>query len=42
MWPKIATAIKLYEQLGFEHDAQIMEAYGAEYARCNVAMRYRG
>jgi N-acetylglutamate synthase-like GNAT family acetyltransferase len=39
---KCATAIKLYEQLGFEHDAQIMEEYGAEYARCNVAMRYRG
>ncbi|MBS0214355.1 MAG: GNAT family N-acetyltransferase [Proteobacteria bacterium] len=37
-----APAIHLYEKLGFEHDAQIMERYGARYARCDVAMRYRG
>ena len=35
-------AIHLYEKLGFVHDAQIMEQYGARYARCDVAMRYRG
>lgn len=39
---KCAAAIKLYEKLGFEHDAHIMKKYGAAYARCNVAMRYRG
>jgi N-acetylglutamate synthase-like GNAT family acetyltransferase len=39
---KCVAAIKLYEKLGFRHDAQIMERYGAEYARCDVAMRYRG
>lgn len=39
---KCASAIHLYEKLGFRHDAQIMKRYGAEYQRCNVAMRYRG
>jgi len=39
---KCVAAIKLYEKLGFEHDAEIMKRYGGEYARCNVAMRYRG
>lgn len=39
---KCAPAIHLYEKLGFEHDAAIMEHYGARYARCDVAMRYRG
>jgi hypothetical protein len=39
---KCVAAIKLYEKLGFQHDAQIMKAYGAAYARCNVAMRHRG
>lgn len=33
-------AIHLYEKLGFRHDTDIMAHYGAEYARCNVAMRY--
>jgi GNAT superfamily N-acetyltransferase len=33
-------AIHLYEKLGFVHDADIMARYGAEYARCDVAMRY--
>ncbi|MCW4460117.1 bifunctional helix-turn-helix transcriptional regulator/GNAT family N-acetyltransferase [Sphingomonas sp. BT-65] len=38
---KCAAAIHLYEKLGFQHDAEIMARYGALYARCNVAMRYR-
>jgi DNA-binding MarR family transcriptional regulator/N-acetylglutamate synthase-like GNAT family acetyltransferase len=36
-----APAIHLYEKLGFQHDAEIMARYGARYARCDVAMRYR-
>jgi N-acetylglutamate synthase-like GNAT family acetyltransferase len=39
---KSAAAIHLYEKLGFAHDAQIMEAFGRSYERCDVAMRYRG
>ncbi|WP_242149714.1 GNAT family N-acetyltransferase [Sphingomonas sp. BAUL-RG-20F-R05-02] len=39
---KCAAAIHLYEKLGFEHDADIMARFGARYARCDVAMRYRG
>ena len=39
---RCAAAIHLYEKHGFEHDAGIMARYGARYARCNVAMRYRG
>jgi len=39
---KSAAAIHLYEKLGFAHDAEIMRAYGARYARCDVAMRYVG
>lgn len=38
---KCVAAIKLYEKLGFRHDARILKKYGAEYARCDVAMRYR-
>lgn len=38
---KCAAAIRLYEKLGFVHDKSIMKKYGAAYARCNVAMRYR-
>ncbi len=38
---KSAAAIHLYEKLGFMHDDDIMNAYGARYARCDVAMRYR-
>ncbi len=38
---KSAAAIHLYEKLGFVHDAEIMRDYGARYARCDVAMRYR-
>jgi len=37
---RCAAAIYLYEKLGFQHDAGIMEDYGARYARCDVAMRY--
>ena len=37
---KCATAIRLYEAVGFFHDAGIMARYGASYARCDVAMRY--
>ena len=37
---RCAAAIHLYEKLGFQHDAGIMEDYGARYARCDVAMRY--
>lgn len=37
---KAEAAIHLYEKLGFCHDAQIMERFGARYARCDVAMRY--
>lgn len=39
---KCATAIRLYERAGFEHDPEIMRDFGARYARCDVAMRYRG
>ena len=38
---KCEAAIHLYEKLGFQHDAGIMAQYGARYARCDVAMRYR-
>ena len=37
-----ASAIHLYEKLGFDHDAEIMRIYGSRYGRCNVAMAYRG
>lgn len=37
---KCAAAIHLYEKHGFQHDAEIMAAYGARYERCDVAMRY--
>jgi DNA-binding MarR family transcriptional regulator/N-acetylglutamate synthase-like GNAT family acetyltransferase len=39
---KSAAAIRLYERVGFAHDAGVMEAYGDEYARCDVAMLWRG
>lgn len=38
---KCRAAISLYEQMGFVHDASILKKYGAAYARCDVAMRYR-
>lgn len=39
---KCVAAITLYEKLGFRHDPKILKKYGAAYARCDVAMRYRG
>lgn len=37
-----APAIHLNEKVGFVHDADIMHDFGGRYARCDVAMRYRG
>lgn len=37
---RCAAAVHLYEKHGFQHDADIMAKYGAEYERCDVAMRY--
>ncbi|WP_247711793.1 GNAT family N-acetyltransferase [Qipengyuania qiaonensis] len=37
-----ASAIHLYEKLGFEHDRGIMEQYGVRYERCDVAMLHKG
>lgn len=37
---KCEAAIHLYEKNGFEHDGKIMQQYGKNYQRCNVAMRY--
>ena len=37
---KCEAAIHLYEKAGFEHDADIMAAYGCGYDRCDVAMRF--
>lgn len=37
---KCASAVHLYEKLGFVHDADIMRDHGARYERCDVAMRY--
>ncbi|THD37921.1 MAG: GNAT family N-acetyltransferase [Sphingomonas sp.] len=39
---KGAAGVHLYEKAGFVHDARIMEEFGKRYARCNVAMLYRG
>ena len=39
---KGAAGVHLYETVGFVHDAGIMEEFGKRYARCNVAMLYRG
>ena len=39
---RCAAAIHLYEKLGFQHDPAIMAEYGARYARCDVAMSFRG
>jgi len=35
-------AIHLYYKHGFVDDEEIMQRFGPIYARCNVAMRYRG
>lgn len=37
---KCESAIHLYEKNGFVHDKTIMQDYGKNYARCNVAMLY--
>jgi len=39
---RCASAIHLYEKLGFAHDSEVMARYAARYERCDVAMRYRG
>jgi DNA-binding MarR family transcriptional regulator/GNAT superfamily N-acetyltransferase len=38
---RCAAAIHLYEKLGFRHDGDVMERFGARYGRCDVAMRHR-
>jgi len=38
---KCEAAIHLYEKLGFVHDEEIMQKFGARYQRCDVAMSYR-
>jgi N-acetylglutamate synthase-like GNAT family acetyltransferase len=37
---KCEVAIHLYEKLGFRHDKDIMDRFGSEYERADVAMRY--
>ena len=37
---KCGSAIHLYEKNGFVHDKTIMQNYGGNYGRCNVAMLY--
>ena len=37
---KCQTAIHLYEKNGFVHDRHVMEEFGSNYARCDVAMKY--
>lgn len=39
---KSAAGIHLYEKHGFVHDEEIMAEFGARYARCDVAMSWRG
>ena len=34
-------AIHLYEKNGFVHDTEVMNKYGCDYQRCDVAMRLR-
>lgn len=37
---KCEAAIHLYLKNGFVHDKEIMERFGAQYQRCDVAMRW--
>ncbi len=37
---KCEAAVHLYEKHGFVHDGDIMERFGKNYQRCNVAMSY--
>ncbi|GAA0346389.1 hypothetical protein GCM10009092_08570 [Bowmanella denitrificans] len=39
---KCEAAIHLYEKNGFVHSDEIMQRFGAAYARCDVAMQYKG
>ena len=39
---KSEAAIRMYRRNGFVDDPEILASRGAEYARCDVAMRYRG
>lgn len=39
---KSEAAIRMYRRNGFVDDPEILAAQGAEYARCDVAMRYAG
>jgi len=39
---KSVAAIRMYERNGFIHDAELLASAGGEYARCDVAMLYRG
>ena len=38
---KSAAAVRLYENIEFVHDLEILRRFGAHYQRCDVAMRYR-
>lgn len=38
---KCEAAIHLYQKFGFVHDKEIMQRFGGEYSRCDVAMRFR-
>lgn len=33
-------AIHLYEKLGFKHSQEVMDRFGEEYDRCDVAMKF--
>jgi N-acetylglutamate synthase-like GNAT family acetyltransferase len=37
---KCETAIRLYEKSGFHHDKTVMDEFGWEYSRCDVAMSH--
>lgn len=37
---KSQAAIRMYERNGFVHDAELLASAGAEYERCDTAMRY--
>ena len=39
---KQKAGIGLYEKTGWQHSKMIMEKFGAEYERCDVAMLYVG
>lgn len=39
---KSRAAIRMYERNGFVHDAELLATAGAEYERCDTAMRYAG